>query len=143
MRCQTTRREFIRRAAAVACTAAIPGPVGGSQGSAVAASVWGGAAPFGLVQAGGGRWYPRAPLPFPRTEVGVAEFGGKVYVMGGYAFDRVDQPFNQEYDPRADRCRDLAPMPRGLNHVGVVGFNGRIYMFGGFVEQNRNPVADA
>jgi len=63
--------------------------------------------------------------------------------MGGYAFDRVDQPFNQEYDPRADRWRDLAPMPRGLNHVGVVGFNGRIYMFGGFVEQNRNPVADA
>jgi N-acetylneuraminic acid mutarotase len=90
-----------------------------------------------------GRWSPRAPLPFARTEVSVATLGRKMYLLGGYAQGRADQPFNQEYDPAADRWRDLASMPRGLNHVGVVGANGRIYTFGGFIQQNRNAISDA
>lgn len=74
-----------------------------------------------------GRWSNRAPLPLPRTEISLAELDGKLYVLGGYAEGRVDQPINQVYDPVTDAWRTLAPMPRGLNHVGVVGFNGKIY----------------
>jgi len=91
---------------------------------------------------GRGRWLVKAPLPFGRSEVGVATVSGKIYVLGGYAHGRVDQPFNQEYDPATDAWRDRAPMPRGLNHVAVVGVGGKVYMFGGFMEQNRNAVAD-
>lgn len=64
-------------------------------------------------QAGRGRWLTKAALPFPRTEISVTGLDGKVYVLGGYAHGRVDQPFNQVYDPTADAWRDLAPMPRG------------------------------
>lgn len=98
--------------------------------------------PWASAAEAGGRWVRRASLPFPRTEVSVAALDGKVYVVAGYAHGRVDQPFNQVYDPGTDTWRDLAPMPRGLNHVAVVGSRGRLYAFGGFVEQNRNPVAD-
>ncbi len=92
---------------------------------------------------GRGRWLTKEPLSLARAEVGVATTGGKVYVLGGYAGGRVDQPFNQEYDAASNTWRDRAPMPRGLNHVVTVGFNGRVYAFGGFIEQNRNAVADA
>jgi hypothetical protein len=92
--------------------------------------------------AGSGRWIEKAPLPIARAEVGVATTGGNVYVLGGYAEGRADQPLNQEYDPAAHMWRTRAPMPRGLNHVAAAGANGRIYAFGGFHEQNRNAVPD-
>ncbi|MCL6498570.1 MAG: galactose oxidase, partial [Firmicutes bacterium] len=72
----------------------------------------------------------------------MAAVEGRVYVVAGYAHGRVDQPYNQVYDPATDSWRDLAPLPRGLNHVAVAGSRGRLYSFGGFTEQNRNPVAD-
>ena|SRR5580658_925151 len=34
---------------------------------------------------GAGRWHYRAPLPHARGEVAVAEAGGRIYVLGGYA----------------------------------------------------------
>lgn len=91
---------------------------------------------------GQGRWRYLAPLPHARGEVAVAEAGGKIYVLGGYADGFVDQPLNEEYDPVKNSWRGRAPMPRGLNHVGAVGLNGRVYCIGGFVEQNKSPVVD-
>ncbi len=44
---------------------------------------------------GQGCWHYRAPLPHARSEVAVAEVGGKVYVIGGYADGFVDQPLNE------------------------------------------------
>lgn len=85
-----------------------------------------------------GRWVERAPLPLPRTEMAwAAEDGGKLYVVGGYAEQMVNNSFNQVYDPATNAWRDLARLPRGANHVGVVGHAGRIYAFGGFSNQNR------
>lgn len=92
---------------------------------------------------GPGRWIARAPLPIARADVGVAAVNGRIYILGGHAGGRVDQPFNQEYDPASDTWRDRAPMPRGLNHVAAAGLGGKVYAFGGFIEQNRHAVADA
>jgi hypothetical protein len=91
---------------------------------------------------GQGHWLYRAPLLHARGEVAVAEAGGKVYVLGGYANGFVDQPLNEEYDPATNTWRERAPMPRGLNHVGAVGLNGKVYCLGGFLEQNRDAVTD-
>src|SRR5579884_2596697 len=78
-----------------------------------------------------GQWSMRTPMPVGRSEVGVAELDGKVYVVGGYASGNVDQPLNQVYDPISDGWQTLAPLPRGLNHVAVVGFDHQLYAFGG------------
>ena len=91
---------------------------------------------------GQGRWHYQAPLPHARGEVAVAETGGRIYVLGGYADGFVDQPLNEEYDPATNSWRGRAPMPRGLNHVGAVGLNGKIYCIGGFVEQNKSAAVD-
>src|SRR5438309_10076856 len=82
--------------------------------------------------AGQGKWSEKARLPEPRGEVGVASVNGKIYVLGGSARGRDDQPLNEEYDPATDRWRERAPMPRGLSHAGAVGMNGKIFVVGGF-----------
>src|SRR5580704_1006749 len=91
---------------------------------------------------GQGRWHYQAPLPHARGEVGVAETGGKVYVLGGYADGFVDQSLNEEYDPATNTWRGRAPMPRGLNHIGAIGLGGKVYCIGGFIEQNRTAAPD-
>ena len=76
---------------------------------------------------------------------GVAALDGKIYVVGGSSFYPHIVPtspdmgsgtwgssVNYEYDPAADKWRQLAPMPIGLSHVGVVGLNHKLYAFGGF-----------
>jgi hypothetical protein len=66
---------------------------------------------------GAGRWHYLASLPHARGEVAVAEAGGKIYVLGGYADGFVDQPLNEEYDPNKNAWRGRAPMPRGLKRA--------------------------
>src|ERR1700677_4753375 len=61
---------------------------------------------------GQGRWHYLAPLPQARGEVAVAEVGGKIYVLGGYADGFVDQPLNEEYDPAANTWRLCADAAR-------------------------------
>ncbi len=86
-----------------------------------------------------GRWATRAVLPIPRTEMAwAAESGGKLYVIGGYAEQRVDNNYHHIYDPAANAWTEGARLPRGANHVGVVAAGGKIYAFGGFTLQNRN-----
>src|SRR5438128_921607 len=82
--------------------------------------------------AGQGKWSEKARLPEPRGEVAVASVNGKIYVLGGSARGRDDQPLNEEYDPATDRWRERAPMPRGLSHAGAAGMNGKVFVVGGF-----------
>src|SRR5262245_51887286 len=82
--------------------------------------------------AGQGKWSEKARLPEPRGEVAVASVNGKIYVLGGSARGRDDQPLNEEYDPATDRWRQRAPMPVGLSHAGAVGMNGKVFVVGGF-----------
>ena len=93
-----------------------------------------GAAVPALAQAGGqGTWSVVGQMAFPRTDIGVVETGGKIYVMGGQANGRTDSPLAQAYDPATKTWRDLAPMPKGASHVGVAAMNGKIYVAGGFL----------
>jgi len=85
-----------------------------------------------------GRWVERATLPIPRTEMAwAAEAQGRLWVIGGYAEQMVNNSFVHVYDPVTDSWAEKARLPRGANHVGVVGAGDRIYAFGGFSNQNR------
>jgi N-acetylneuraminic acid mutarotase len=89
-----------------------------------------------------GAWITKAGLIHSRSEVGVGELNGKMYVLGGYADGNVAQPLNEEYDPVRDMWRERAPLPQGANHIAVVGLEGKLYAIGGFVEQNYHATAD-
>src|SRR5919198_3048593 len=84
-----------------------------------------------------GRWVARAPIPTPRSEVGVAALGGRVYVVGGFGGTSV----NEEYDPATDRWRARAPLPRGVHHPGVAAIAGRLYVVGGYADPGGRPSA--
>jgi N-acetylneuraminic acid mutarotase len=92
-------------------------------------------------QAPQGSWSVVGQMTTSRTDIGVVETGGKIYVMGGQANGRTDSPMAQEFDPANLRWRDLAPAPRGGSHVGIAAMNGKIYMAGGFLANvHKNPI---
>lgn len=68
-----------------------------------------------------------------------ASWEDRLYVIGGYAEQRVDQGYHHVYDPQADRWTDRAPLPRGANHVGVVADAGLIYCGSAW---KKDPVVD-
>src|SRR5262245_63930576 len=77
-----------------------------------------------------GRWIIGTPMPSARTEVAVAEVGGKIYVVGGFGGERE----LEVYDPGADRWSRGASIPRPLHHAAAVGLQDKLYLVGGFVE---------
>src|SRR5262245_770161 len=77
-----------------------------------------------------GRWIISTPMPSSRTEVAVAEVGGKIYVVGGFGGERE----LEIYDSAADRWSRGAPIPRALHHAAAVGLKDKLYVVGGFVE---------
>jgi len=79
---------------------------------------------------GSGRWTTGAPMPSARTEIAVAEVGGKIYVVGGFRGERE----LEVYDPSAGRWSRGTSIPRALHHAAAVGLNGKLYVIGGFVE---------
>jgi len=64
---------------------------------------------------GSDRWTMGAPMPSARTEVAVAELGGKIYVVGGFGGERE----LEIYDPSADRWSRGAAIPRALHHAAA------------------------
>jgi len=77
-----------------------------------------------------GRWTVGTLMPSARTEVAVAEVGGRIYVVGGFRGERE----LEVYDPAADRWSRGASIPRPLHHAAAVGLKDRLYVVGGFVE---------
>lgn len=69
-------------------------------------------------------------MPSVRSEVAVAEVGGKVYVVGGFGGDT---PL-EIYEPTADRWSRGAPLPRPLHHAAAVGVDGRLFVLGGYAD---------
>ena len=82
-----------------------------------------------MAQAPGG-WTNGPPMPSARTEVAVAEVGGKIYVIGGFGGERE----LEIYDPAANRWSRGAAFPREVHHAAAVGLNGKLYVVGGFVD---------
>src|SRR5687768_5316384 len=79
---------------------------------------------------GTGRWTSARPMPSERSEVAVAEVGGRIYVIGG--FD--GQTELEIYDPSADRWSRGAPFPRPVHHAAAVGLNGKLFVIGGYID---------
>lgn len=82
---------------------------------------------------GFGLWTAKAHMPYARTEVGVAQLQGRIYVIGGFG-PAADERVVQVYDIAADAWSLAAPLPVGLNHAGAVALGQKIYVIGGFLE---------
>src|SRR5690242_6497676 len=68
----------------------------------------------------------RAPLPIPRTELGVATVGGKIYAIGGSSgsmLARVDA-----YDPVANTWTQKASMHQARRSFALAVIDGKIYV---------------
>src|SRR5260370_39400648 len=76
-----------------------------------------------------GRWTVGTPMPSARTEVAVAEVGGKIYVVGGFGGERE----LEVYDPGTDRWSRGASIPRALHHAAAGGFQAKAYVVAGLV----------
>src|SRR5262245_65966581 len=79
----------------------------------------------------GAGWSSRAPMNEARQEVGVAELGGRLYVVGGFRADGSHTATVEVYDPATNLWSFAAPMPIALDHCAAVAAGGRIYVFGG------------
>src|SRR6185436_13745213 len=77
-----------------------------------------------------GRWTTGTPMTSARTEVAVAEAGGKIYVVGGFGGERE----LEIYDPVANRWSRGAAIPRALHHAAAVGLHDKLYVIGGYVD---------
>jgi hypothetical protein len=69
----------------------------------------------GTFAQGTARWTTGTPMPSSRTEIAVAQVGGKIYVVGGFHGERE----LEIYDPSTDRWSRGASIPRAVHHAGA------------------------
>src|SRR3954464_8304496 len=84
-------------------------------------------------------WSLRAPLPAANSETGIAELDGKIYVIGGYPWDRKTVATVLVYDSRSDKWQAAAPLAVPLNHVMPATAIGKIYVIGGQSSEQSEP----
>lgn len=89
------------------------------------------AAAAALAQDSGGKWGRRAPMLEANSEFAVAEWGGLIYVLGGYPSSRDTQRTVQVYDVRDDAWSLGPPLPEPLNHGMAAAVDGILYALGG------------
>ncbi|MBZ5662287.1 MAG: hypothetical protein LAO08_17950 [Acidobacteriia bacterium] len=82
-------------------------------------------------------WTLKKPMPVATHHAAIAEYQGKIYVMGGAVQPTGGGP-NQfptsnawEYDPAADSWKALAPMPSSRMAASAAEVGGKIYVIGG------------
>ncbi|MBM3783194.1 MAG: hypothetical protein FJW30_02480 [Acidobacteria bacterium] len=76
-------------------------------------------------------WARRAELSLANSEMSVAEWNGKIYVMGGYPASRVTSNQVQVYDTAVDVWTLGPPLPAAVNHTMPAVANGKVYLIGG------------
>ena len=76
-------------------------------------------------------WSQGPRLPFPRTEVQVAQSGSRLYVLGGYSAQTDFESRVDIFDATSGLWSAGPPLPVGRNHTAVAAGNGYIYVFGG------------
>ncbi|HEY1267042.1 MAG TPA: kelch repeat-containing protein [Candidatus Binatia bacterium] len=84
-------------------------------------------------------WTLRAPLIAANSETGVAELDGKIYVIGGYPWDRKTVATVLVYDSRSDKWQTATPLPVPLNHVMPAAVGGKVYVIGGQTSEQSDP----
>jgi len=78
-------------------------------------------------------WATRAPMPTPRSVLGVvAAANGKLYAIGGQTTGSIILATVEEYDPTTDTWATKAPMPTPRAAFGVAAAPiGKVYAIGG------------
>ena len=79
-------------------------------------------------------WTMGATMPLPRSEHAVAEFGGRIWVLGGYPPGRLPSDLVQVYDPATSRWSLGPKLPQPIHHTHVAAVGDRIYVLGGEIE---------
>ncbi len=107
------------------------------------------------VRATGGRWVSLQSSPMTRTEVGAAQVGRFIYVVGGFLPpDGAISNQVARYDTKAGTWHLAAPMPIAVNPPAVAARGGRLFVYGGYTEvgalsgetdalQSYNPATDS
>ncbi len=80
-------------------------------------------------------WTEVAPLPTARGALAVAELGGKLYAVGGYA-EGGNTGALEVFDPATDRWESKAPLPTPRDHLAAAAVGGRLYAIGGRLDRN-------
>jgi non-specific serine/threonine protein kinase len=75
-------------------------------------------------------WHEVAPMPAPRSQGAAVALGGKVFIVGGAANDRLVSP-TYVYDPATDRWSTVAALPTPRDHLAAVEVAGRLCAIGG------------
>jgi hypothetical protein len=75
-------------------------------------------------------WHEGSPMPGPRTGLGVAGAGGRVYAIGGQDLNGTVSVV-EAYDPVTDTWTSKAPMPTPRARFGLGVINGIVYAVGG------------
>ncbi|WP_373488782.1 kelch repeat-containing protein [Blastomonas sp.] len=79
-------------------------------------------------------WSMSWSMPLARSEHAVAEFDGKVWVLGGYPPGRLPSNLVQIFDPKTSRWTLGPALPQPIHHTPVAAVNGKIYLLGGEIE---------
>src|SRR3990170_1258363 len=79
-------------------------------------------------------WSMGAAMPLPRSEHTVVEFGGKIWVLGGYPPGRLPSNLVQIYDPATSRWTLGPSLPTPIHHTHVAAVGGKLYLLGGEIE---------
>lgn len=73
-----------------------------------------------------------APLPGSRTEAGITELNGKIYIVGGINGWGQTLTSFVSYDPELETWTTLPDLPEPVNHPGVVSYGSNVFVVGGF-----------
>jgi N-acetylneuraminic acid mutarotase len=85
-------------------------------------------------------WSSGTAMPTPRTDVGAANIGNRIYVVGGIdSLARVTDNV-EVYDASGNVWSFAEPLPEPLYHVSLVSFDGSLYAIGGFDGLAQTPV---
>lgn len=79
-------------------------------------------------------WSMGAAMPLPRSEHSIAEFNGKIWVLGGYPPGRLPSNLVQVYDPATSRWSLGSQLPTPIHHTHLAAVGGKLYMIGGEIE---------
>ena len=79
----------------------------------------------------------RKNLLVANSEFALAQANGKIFVMGGYPFNRVTSRTVQIYDIATDTWSLGPDLPQPNNHGMAAAVNGKIYLLGGQVTDDQ------
>jgi N-acetylneuraminic acid mutarotase len=87
-------------------------------------------------------WTLGPSMPTPRSEIGVASLGDKIYVIGGQDLNKQGKKTDivEVYDLKSKNWSTTAPLPEPLDHFGVASNDGKIYVVGGYANDISNKL---